>query len=106
MGITAQRVPSELERRVLYKLSEPVTTDEMPDPFTHVVVSLGSLGDTCAFPASASGAILDFFGFGFADGPNRWLTDGELDDYVEQCIQQHEKDGGAGTTDYESRSNA
>lgn len=98
-ALTASRVSASVSaNRTLYKLSEPTTTEEMSgEQFQYVVLSLGRAGDTCAFPANDSGGVLDFIGFGFGVGPSRWILDEEKDAYIAACIEQHEKDGGAGT---------
>lgn len=97
--LTATRVDAPLRAtRTLYKLSEPTTSEEMKgEQFEYVVLSWGSDGDTCAFPANESGGVLDFLGFGFGVGPSRWILDAEKDSYIAACIEQHEKDGGEGT---------
>lgn len=99
--ITAERVRGDFPAgRALYKLSQPTTSEEHPEPFEFVVLSFGRDGDTCAFPANERGGIEDFFGFGFGMGPSRHLDDSELDAYVQECIDQHERDGGSGFTTY------
>ncbi len=93
--ITAERIGCPRSRmQTLYKLSVPTTTKEHPEPFDHVLVSRGKMGDTCAFPADAGGRLLDGMGFGYAMGPSYWLSDDELDAFLQECIDQHEIDGG------------
>lgn len=95
--LTVERVRSVSPTRWLYRLSEKTTTKELaPEQFDHIVLSLGRLGDTCVFPANAEGGVLDFVGFGFGMGPSRWLTEAEIDGFVEACVAQHVKDGGEG----------
>jgi len=97
MGITAERVPSPSgapSNRIVYALSEPVMTRAYPHRFGHVVLSLGRYGDTCVFPSDDQGRILDSIGFGYGIGPSRWLAGEEFDDYVADCIRQHESDDG------------
>lgn len=100
-ALTATRQTTEVgATRTLYRLSEPTTSEGNPEPFEYVVLSLGSLGDTCAFPSNERGQIQDLCGFGFGLGPSRWLVDSEFDGYIQACIDQHERDGGDGLTDY------
>lgn len=101
--LTATRVPFDRHTRTLYRLSETVTRIDALGrtvTFDYVVASLDRLGDTCAFPADHTGAILDMLGFGYGMGPGRWLTDDEMDGYVQECIEQHERDGGLACTIY------
>jgi len=86
--------------RTLYKLSHPTTSESHPDPFEYVVLSIGRAGDTCAFPSTSDGRILDMVGFGYGMGPNRWLVDEEFDPYIAECIAQHERDHGSGLAIY------
>lgn len=95
--LTAARVSCDIPTRTLYRLSNFTTTEGMGgDRFEYVVLSLGRDGDTCAFPANEDGGILDLVGFGYGLGPSRWLMDSEMDDYIAECIAQHELDGGTG----------
>lgn len=99
--MTATREPRDLgPTRTLYRLSEPTTSEGHPDQFEYVTLSRGRDGDTCAFPADAAGRIQDFVGFGFGMGPSRWLDDSEFDEYMAECIAQHEEDHGTGASIY------
>lgn len=102
-GLSATRIPCDFTTRTLYQLSAPVTRDDARGravTFDHLVLSLGRAGDTCVFPADDQGRILDMLGFGFGMGPGRWMVDCEFDDYVRECIDQHERDGGQSTSVY------
>lgn len=70
--------------RHLFDLGKTFTVEGKP--FTHAVLSWGRAGDTCAFPATSEGKILDFCGFGFGLGPSRWIMPDEFDDYIADCI--------------------
>lgn len=99
--ITAERVGQPRTRmQTLYKLSAPTTSKQHPAPFEYVLVSLGRQGDTCVFPADADGRLLDGMGFGFAMGPGYWLVDDEFDAFVQECLDQHELDGGTASKFY------
>ena len=111
MTTTATRLDTEIgSTRTLYKLSEIRGVPEFKFldytgemlRFDHVVLSLGSGGDTCAFPADADGKIMQLIGFGFGMGPSRWLTEPEFDRYIDACIAEHHRDnrGLAWATDW------
>lgn len=85
--LTATFVKQTRTNKWLYKLSETVT--QYGYTFDHLVLSWGRDGDTCVFPATPEGKIVDFVGFGFEFGPSRWLFDFEMQAYVDACIEEH-----------------
>jgi hypothetical protein len=86
-GLTATFVEETRPHKWIYKLSQAVTRFE--HTFDHLVLSWGRDGDTCVFPATPEGEIVDFVGFGFGLGPPYWLLDFEMQAYVDACIEEH-----------------
>lgn len=73
--------------RWLFWAPTTFTTTDMREEFSHVVVSKGRAGDTCAFPSNSEGKITSLLGFGYEMGPDRWLQDDEIAPYLEECVE-------------------
>ena len=85
---TPRLIGQPVSTRWLYEMGDTFSTDRAGE-FDHVVVSLGTHGDTCAFPATAEGRLLDLDGFGFSLGPSRWLSLAEHEAYLADCVAAH-----------------